>query len=340
MIWSVFLLTPYFFCMFFSICFHLCWLAIIASTIVSHTLTAQPARVCKALRVGNKFVYLRVAGKTPLSFYEVVERDTLVREQRYAVIFSSLDGTRRLERSDEFGLYTFDTLTREEKASFWFVQKLRQNDTLRQLAPFGIGSLSTLYRIDAVQAPEPLFNLGFAYSVPLTPLNASQREPRLRYNLQYAHQLGVIQWSQYSLDSKKSVEMYLTGAIVEGKIYGDTTLIPPVRQEIAAPVARQYNVKEGVALIQKNQSGARSALPNSVQVSYTLPRDGNFVKLLIFNESGTSFIASLSQRHERKGDYTITWDGKNHRGDVAQHGTYLALLLSNDVEIARTFLTK
>jgi hypothetical protein len=144
MIWSVFLLTPYFFCMFFSICFHLCWLAIIASTIVSHTLTAQPARVCKALRVGNKFVYLRVAGKTPLSFYEVVERDTLVREQRYAVIFSSLDGTRRLERSDEFGLYTFDTLTREEKASFWFVQKLRQNDTLRQLAPFGIGSLSTL----------------------------------------------------------------------------------------------------------------------------------------------------------------------------------------------------
>jgi hypothetical protein len=326
--------------MFFFKRFHWCWLAIVSSAIFSQGLRAQQPPVCKSLNVGNKFVYLRLTDKSPSSFYEIVERDTLLKEQRYAVVFSSLDGSRRLERSDEFGLYTFDMATREEKVSFWFVQKLRQNDTLRQIAPFGIGTPSTLYRIDAVQAPERLFDLGFAYSVPLTALNGSPKERRLRYKLQYAHQLGIIQWSQYSLDSKNSNELYLMGAIVASKVYGDTMLISPRQREVVFPASRRYDVKEGVTLIQQSQTMARSTLSSSVQISYTLPRDGCTVRLLIFNESGTSFIASLSQRHERKGSYSITWDGNNHRGNATQHGTYLALLLSNDVELARTFLTK
>lgn len=302
-----------------------------AGAIILHT----QERLFKSLTVGNKFVYVRVAGKTIRGFYEHVRGDTIVQNQRYALLYSSLDKTTRLERSDEQAIYVLER-SGKERVMLGLKIKNHTGDTLVNLSFYDIGKSSTEYSVGLISPPQESFDVGFALTLPLTPIGSDNQ--RLRYILRYGHQFGLIQWEEQHIVGKGKQAVGLVGAVINGKVYGDTAVYPEPPNEPKAMQTQRHDVKQGVTFRESN--GKPDPASNAVQFSYSIPRSGNHVQILIFSQKGDAYITSLIRKAQKKGEYSTTWDGKDYRGKEAKAGHYLALLVMNDVEVGRLTIKK
>ncbi len=328
---------------------------LVIGVVVPNRFLYSQVQSSKSLTVGNKFIYVRVVGQESKGFYEQVTRDTIVNEHRYAVVFSSFDNSTRLERSDEHAIYILDG-TGKEHVALWLTTKLRAGEPLGGLAMYGIGAEGASYIITTVYPPRKTFDTTFAFGAVLRattpPASSSSVSLNMFYSINYASMFGLLDWQAGApgTSAKNRNAVGLIGAIVNGKVYGDTTILPTLPKPVVSSNSDQnrFNPRDGVSF-QAGQvaigTGNRRAAPsvittNGMTFTYTAPRDNNSTKILIFNEQGSQFIASVTEKNRAKGTHILSWNGKTYNGQEVKTGNYLALLVMNDIEVGRLVVTK
>ena len=59
----------------------------------------------------------------------------------------------------------------------------------------------------------------------------------------------------------------------------------------------------------------------STKINYTIP-EHNYVKVEVYDMTG-SLIRTLIDKEQAPGNYTVTWNGRNNRGQSVSSGVYL-----------------
>lgn len=120
----------------------------------------------------------------------------------------------------------------------------------------------------------------------------------------------------------------LTGAYINGKIWGDTTIT---------------GVDDGIREIIPNETQLEQNYPNpfngSTQIGYIISRDCNII-LNMFNINGER-IRQLVNQKQKAGRYMVQWDGRGETGEYAPSGVYLCQLITGSQrQIRRILLLK
>ncbi len=74
----------------------------------------------------------------------------------------------------------------------------------------------------------------------------------------------------------------------------------------------------------------------STTIKYKIPQDGN-ISINVFSITGEQ-ICTLTNAFQKKGEYSVVWNGKNQNGDYVASGFYIYTILFNKNIISKKML--
>lgn len=142
-----------------------------------------------------------------------------------------------------------------------------------------------------------------------------------RYNKIIANAFGLI--SMGGGDAPGRIN--LIGAVIDGKLFGDTTLVSVEDKESLVPTA-----------IKLYQNYPNPFNP-STTISFELPGNSN-IFLIIYDILGKEIKRLIDNEERSTGLYKITWDGTVNNGRKAASGIYFYCLVTNKRVLTKSMI--
>lgn len=120
-------------------------------------------------------------------------------------------------------------------------------------------------------------------------------------------------------------QINLIGAVINGILYGDTTLVSVKDKKNALP-----------ATIKLYQNYPNPFNP-STTISFDLSYPQN-ISLVIYDILGKEIFRLVDNKYYSSGSYKITWDGKENSGSRAPNGIYFYRLITDKQSLTKSMI--
>jgi hypothetical protein len=117
----------------------------------------------------------------------------------------------------------------------------------------------------------------------------------------------------------------LMGAVIDGTVYGDTTLVTSVRNNTGIPGS-----------IKLNQNYPNPFNP-ATTISFEI-KERNNILLIIYDVTGREVRRLIDNNEYEAGGHKIMWDGSNESNNPVSSGVYFYRLIAGEAVITRTMI--
>jgi hypothetical protein len=117
----------------------------------------------------------------------------------------------------------------------------------------------------------------------------------------------------------------LMGAVIDGTVYGDTTLVTSVKNKMTIPET-----------IKLNQNYPNPFNP-STTISFEV-KERNNLSLIIYDVTGKEVRRLVDNKEYEAGEHRITWDGTSGAGIKASSGVYFYRLVAGEAVSTKSMI--
>lgn len=232
----------------------------------------------------------------------------------YAVIRTRPTNQERLERSDERGIYEYRSGKEERIFSF----EAKAGDSLAWT-----DGTSPESRTARLIIRESGIQTVLGEKVRAVTGNYAYRQGGTGGGM-YAERFGFASSLLFGNGPRTNRSIQLRGAVLQGRVYGDTTTVLPPRPK-----------KAPIAVFSTTMSNIIS--PNT-NLQFYLP-DTVTVSIWIFTKQNRLVRKIIDNALMAEGDNTVSWNGTNDDGRYVSPGEYWCILMMNGRETDRIELT-
>jgi len=247
---------------------------------MTNNVKAQNA-CAKSLIIGNKWIYITEQLSYYSKKYEEVIRDTIIDQKRYGIIKIVTDSSIGYEyqRSDTNCIYKYRHANWEFPAREDTLVNYNSN-VGDSLGSYLVKSKNTIsFWGKEMQEINMYYDIPFAY-----------------YSVYYLKGVGVKE-AEGKNHGFPEVKSYLKAALLENKVYGDSTLVSVKKIDMNPP---------SISSLYQNYPNPFN--PSTI-INYSLPKQSN-VRIIVYDMLGRE-ISTLINEEKSAGNYSITFDGNS-----------------------------
>lgn len=117
----------------------------------------------------------------------------------------------------------------------------------------------------------------------------------------------------------------ILGAVINGKLYGDTTIVSVKNKKSILPAS--------IKLYQNYPNPFNPSTTISFDLSY--PQN---ISLIIYDILGREIARLVDNKYSSSGSYRIMWDGKENSGRIAPSGIYFYRLITDKQSLTKSMI--